>query len=135
MATPPPQLANNELVYLLFQLSAEQYHKLADEAMDALVEHLEQLLDESEHQEYELDYSSGVLTLKLGVHGTYVVNKQPPNKQIWLSSPTSGPKRYDYCLPDGSWRYSRDNTLLIDLLNKELSSAFHKTLDMSLTSD
>lgn len=30
---------------------------------------------------------SGVLTLKLGLHGTYVINKQPPNKQIWLSSP------------------------------------------------
>jgi hypothetical protein len=30
---------------------------------------------------------SGVLTLDLGQHGTYVINKQPPNKQIWLSSP------------------------------------------------
>ena len=30
---------------------------------------------------------SGVLTLKLGDKGTYVINKQPPNKQIWLSSP------------------------------------------------
>ena len=28
--------------------------------------------------------------------GTYVLNKQPPNKQIWLSSPVSGPKRYDW---------------------------------------
>ena len=37
---------------------------------------------------------SGVLTLNLGPHGTYVVNKQPPNKQIWLSSPL----RYDYSL-------------------------------------
>lgn len=30
---------------------------------------------------------SGVLTVKLGDKGTYVINKQPPNKQIWLSSP------------------------------------------------
>lgn len=30
---------------------------------------------------------SGVLTLSLGPHGTYVINKQPPNKEIWLSSP------------------------------------------------
>lgn len=30
---------------------------------------------------------SGVLTVKLGDRGTYVINKQPPNKQIWLSSP------------------------------------------------
>ena len=33
---------------------------------------------------------AGVLTLKLpSSKGTYVINKQPPNKQIWLSSPTS----------------------------------------------
>lgn len=38
---------------------------------------------------------SGVLTLKLGSHGTYVINKQPPNKQIWLSSPL----RYAVVLP------------------------------------
>lgn len=32
---------------------------------------------------------SGVLTIKVGGdHGTYVINKQTPNKQIWLSSPT-----------------------------------------------
>lgn len=32
---------------------------------------------------------SGVLTVKVGgEHGTYVINKQTPNKQIWLSSPT-----------------------------------------------
>ena len=29
-----------------------------------------------------------MLTLHLGVtHGTYVINKQTPNRQIWLSSP------------------------------------------------
>lgn len=28
-----------------------------------------------------------MLTLKLGEKATYVINKQPPNKQIWLSSP------------------------------------------------
>lgn len=41
---------------------------------------------------------SGVLSLTFPPIGTYVLNKQPPNKQIWLSSPKSGPKRYDYVL-------------------------------------
>lgn len=35
----------------------------------------------------------GVLTANTGKAGTYVINKQTPNKQIWLSSPISGPKR------------------------------------------
>jgi len=29
----------------------------------------------------------GVLTLQLGKPGTYVINKQAPNKQVWWSSP------------------------------------------------
>lgn len=34
-------------------------------------------------------HQSGVLTVKLGGDlGTYVINKQTPNKQIWLSSPS-----------------------------------------------
>ena len=46
-------------------------------------------------QEKKLKLADGVLTVKLNEHGTYVVNKQTPNKQIWLSSPVSGPYRYD----------------------------------------
>lgn len=58
--------------------------------------------------------------------GTYVINKQPPNKQIWLSSPISGPKRYDWCVEDdnqeanGHWIYSRDNSSLDSLILEEL---------------
>lgn len=50
--------------------------------------------------------------------GTYVINRQTPNLQIWLSSPTSGPKRYDFI--NGTWVYKHDNTTLHALLNKEL---------------
>ena len=36
-----------------------------------------------------------MLTINLGGdYGVYVINKQTPNKQIWLSSPISGPQRY-----------------------------------------
>lgn len=63
--------------------------------------------------------------------GTYAINKQPPNKQIWLSSPKSGPKRYDYVIvgegqqnkqdtATGEWVYLRDGTTLNDLLANEI---------------
>ncbi|MCD7448451.1 hypothetical protein HAX54_042249, partial [Datura stramonium] len=32
-------------------------------------------------------FDNEVLTLKLGSLGTYVINKQTPNRQIWMSSP------------------------------------------------
>jgi frataxin len=68
-----------------------------------------------------------------------VINKQPPNKQIWLSSPISGPKRFDWVVSGagqhekegstvdtgddgegGKWVYLRDGSSLSDLLKKEL---------------
>lgn len=60
-----------------------------------------------------------------------MINKQPPNKQIWLSSPISGPKRYDYAVVGegqnakggtgaGNWVYLRDMSTLRELLLKEV---------------
>ncbi|MCJ1329407.1 Mitochondrial chaperone Frataxin [Thelotrema lepadinum] len=62
------------------------------------------------------------MTLVFPPNGTYVLNKQPPNRQIWLSSPISGPKRYDYVERDrrGEWVYLRDGSTLTDLLREEL---------------
>jgi frataxin len=75
---------------------------------------------------------AGVLTVDYMKKGTYIINKQPPNKQIWLSSPHSGPKRFDYVLLSegqnqkegggvGDWVYLRDGTSLTELLRKEIA--------------
>lgn len=64
-------------------------------------------------------------------HGDYVINKQPPNKQIWLSSPLTGPRRYDWVVISedqgskqdtavGAWVYLRDGSSLTELLRKEI---------------
>ncbi|GBE78147.1 Frataxin homolog, mitochondrial [Sparassis crispa] len=127
-ATPPPQLNHSDI-------SIEKYHEYSDTAMENLLESLEELLDTNNNAEYEVEYSSGVLTLKLGDKGTYVINKQPPNKQIWLSSPLSGPKRYDYSEATDEWIYSRDGQSLGDLLDAELSKAFERRVRLDLTSE
>jgi len=85
----------------------------------------------------------GVLTVRLGRHGTYVLNKQTPNRQVWLSSPVSGPFRYGLRAPnadagagggggagaggasadeadDGAWVYARDGHSLEVKLEREL---------------
>uniref|UniRef100_A0A4W5KXX6 Frataxin n=1 Tax=Hucho hucho TaxID=62062 RepID=A0A4W5KXX6_9TELE len=84
------------------QLSEAAYEKLADETLDALADYFEDLMDgplPGTVEHYSHRPASGKLTFLVkvgGDHGTYVINKQTPNKQIWLSSPTSGPKRYDW---------------------------------------
>lgn len=72
----------------------------------------------------------GVLTIQLGEpYGTYVINRQTPNKQIWLSSPISGPKRYDF---DGTkWIYKHDGVSLHELLTSELSKEYSFNVNFS----
>ncbi|GAA5968463.1 hypothetical protein JCM11641_007644 [Rhodosporidiobolus odoratus] len=107
-------------------LSDREYQDVADKAMDRLTEYLEEKLEELDLAGADVEYStstcgkSGVLTVKLGDKGTYVINKQPPNKQIWLSSPLSGPKRYDYDTTHRVWFYNRDGDLMHSLLTREL---------------
>ena len=76
----------------------------------------------------------------MGGKGTYVINKQTPTRQIWLSSPIrhafasltrvyfdgplnyrSGPKRYNYATDKRQWRNNRDGHALTDILSDELS--------------
>ncbi|KAI9595911.1 hypothetical protein BDF19DRAFT_384851, partial [Syncephalis fuscata] len=109
------------------QQSSREYELRSEETLDGLTTYLEDLMEQFNDPSYDISYSQGVLTLQLGPHGTFVLNKQPPNKQIWLSSPlrqvekTHGPKRYDYDTNAKVWFYARDQSLLHDLLDKELS--------------
>ncbi|CAJ1068631.1 frataxin%2C mitochondrial-like [Xyrichtys novacula] len=113
------------------ELSEAAYEKLADETLDSLADFFEDLTDEGfTEADYDVIFASGVLTVKVGGgHGTYVINKQTPNKQIWLSSPTSGPKRYDWT--GERWVYSHDGVSLHQLLSKEFSLIFKRHMDLS----
>ena len=95
--------------------AGDDYVALADEALDNILEKADELSDERDDVECEL--SSGVLTLKTP-EGTWVINKQVPNRQLWLSSPVSGPCRYEYV--DGTWTHTRDGSSLSELLEREL---------------
>lgn len=75
----------------------------------------------------------GVLTVRFGnPHGTYVINRQTPNRQIWLSSPNSGPKRYDFVETsknEGHWIYRHENETLHELLQREIKTIVGKDVD------
>nr|XP_060466099.1 frataxin, mitochondrial [Panthera onca] len=112
-------------------LDETTYERLAERTLDSLAEFFEDLADKPYTlKDYDVSFGSGVLTVKLGGDlGTYVINKQTPNKQIWLSSPSSGPKRYDWT--GESWVYAHDGVSLHQLLTTELTEALKTKLDLS----
>jgi frataxin len=107
------------------------YEKVADETLESLTEKFdfigEEIEDNNVSDYYDVTYSSGVLTVKLGPSiGTFVLNKQSPNLQLWLSSPLSGPKRFD--LIENKWIYKRTGESLHELLSNELSKSLKKQI-------
>eukprot|EP00775_Hariotina_reticulata_P003756 gene3756-4015_t len=111
------------------ELSETDYHHLADKALDQLQEKLEVFIEDLDIDGGDVEQAQGVLTVKLGSHGTYVINKQTPNRQIWLSSPLTGPFRYDYS--DGHWVYSRTGQELFSQVQAELQQLLGSAPDLA----
>ncbi len=138
--------------------SVGQYHDVADQTLHSIQDGVEDFLeehydagatdndDDADEDIPEVNYASGVLTIYLPPHGTYVINKQTPNQQIWWSSPISGPKRYEYDERRKRWvnsrvvdvnltedvggvYYSEEDTLG-GILNEEFKELFNHSLDL-----
>ncbi|KAK9498985.1 hypothetical protein O3M35_003511 [Rhynocoris fuscipes] len=114
------------------ELTTNEFERICEETLESLCETLEILIEKyPELKGCDITFGDGVLTVSLGNHGTYVINRQTPNKQIWLSSPKSGPKRYDYFIDKKTWIYKHDNVALHTLLQNELSLIFNDNVDLS----
>ncbi|KAF9698393.1 hypothetical protein EKO04_003359 [Ascochyta lentis] len=127
----PKQSEDHENPTVPTDMSTTEFHERADEYLNELVERLEEA--QEKNSDIEVEYSAGVLRVDfISKQLSYVLNKQPPNKQIWLSSPISGPKRFDWVVlqegqnakeggGSGDWIYLRDGTSLTDVIRKELA--------------
>lgn len=102
-------------------LSPQEYQSLSSETFGQMMEDLDYFFEENRITEAEVDEDSGVMEINCS-EGTYVINKQPPTKQIWLSSPISGPKRFDY--HKGQWICLRDSVTLSGLIKDEMNQIY-----------
>jgi len=127
-----------------FETEAD-FHDLADETLETIQDELDDLFENAttpveNGDEIEINYSSGVLTISLGANGTWVLNKQTPNRQIWWSSPLSGPQRFEHLRIEGEegdgtdvWVSSRDpSSRLGALLSKELKELYGFEVEFNL---
>eukprot|EP00808_Paulinella_micropora_P013645 g7159.t1 len=102
--------------------SKEVFHTESDKVLHVI----EDTLDDSD--DIELRLSDGVLSINTP-RGTFVLNKHGVTRQIWLSSPLSGPSKYNY---HGSkttpqrWLGERDEHPLSSLLKKEFTQVLGK---------
>ena len=120
----------NHLCQLRLFQSDGAYHNIADETLEELQDAVEHALEDSSIPDFEIVLANGVLTLTLPPHGTWVINKQTPNRQLWWSSPISGPRRYEY--ENGDWVFTRDeshSTTLRQSLKEEIKLIYEIDVD------
>ncbi|XP_062223274.1 frataxin, mitochondrial-like [Phragmites australis] len=123
---PGPSTVDHKLI-----MPEDEFHKLADEIIHDLLGKLEEYGDSIQMDGFDIDYGNQVLTLRLGDLGTYVLNKQTPNRQIWLSSPVSGPSRFDWDAATNVWIYRRTGANLVQLLEKEIGELCGTPVELS----
>ncbi|KAF2072915.1 hypothetical protein CYY_005772 [Polysphondylium violaceum] len=103
-------------------LDENAFHDIVDVELELFVEKFEEIGQDLDLDDFDVESAAGVLTLKLGSLGTYVINKQTPNRQIWWSSPISGPKRFDYDSKSKQWLDNKDaNVNLRSLIKDEIN--------------
>lgn len=78
---------------------------------------LEKLYDFLELKNGTADLRNDVLEYK-NKNGVYLINKQTPLQQIWLSSPISGPRKFSF---NGNLFLNKNNEL-IQFIKKEINS-------------
>ena len=98
------------------------YHSIADSLLESLTDACEQSIEDTVDAETDFDvsFSSGVLSIRLPA-GTWVLNKQAPNRQVWLSSPYTGPRRFGY--REGQWVDERTGDELLGVVKTEILEA------------
>ncbi|KAM3395442.1 frataxin, mitochondrial isoform X1 [Capsicum galapagoense] len=112
-------------------LQEDEYHRLANATIHDLLDKLEEYGDSVDIDGFDVDYGNEVLTLKFGSLGTYVINKQTPNRQIWMSSPVSGPSRFDWDQNCQGWIYRRTKANLQKVLEDEIEKLCGSAINLS----
>ncbi|CAM9718928.1 unnamed protein product [Ectocarpus sp. 13 AM-2016] len=103
-------------------MSEQEFHSVADEALEEIHDAVEEALEDGFEDDFDCNMSQGVLNIIVGDRGTWVLNKQSPNRQIWWSSPISGPMRFEYHEESKRWLNTRDGeTELRVILATEMS--------------
>ncbi|WP_341786879.1 iron donor protein CyaY [Rickettsia endosymbiont of Cantharis rufa] len=95
-----------------------EFSKIAETTIAYISDKIE---EQDKEASIDVDLQDDILNIETG-KGVYVINKQSAAKEIWLSSPVSGPHHFFY--EQGKWK-NRAGLKLMDILADELEIDFN----------
>jgi iron donor protein CyaY len=120
--------------------SDAKFSAAAEAVLTAVSDAVEDAIESLPDSAADVTHSGGVVSLAVGDGRTFILNKQSAAREIWLSSPVSGPTHYVPCGDESaspssiSWINSQPSVVpdLIDKLRLELSATLGSKVDISL---
>ena len=101
----------------------EIFETVADKTLNTMLDRIDDILGE----EFDVDLNGGILNIELEDGAQYVINKNAPNYELWMSSPISGASHF-YLEDDlVTWIDTRSGHKLFDKLANELSQSAGKS--------
>lgn len=95
----------------------DDYETLSEKTLAEIAMRIEETFED-----FDVETNIGVVTVELPSGRQYVLNRQRPMRQLWLSSPVSGAWHFDLTA-EGRWVSTRDGRDMAVLLAEELSRA------------
>jgi CyaY protein len=86
-------------------------------AVDAVLARVEASVEDL--QGLDVDLESGILTVTCPDHSRVIVNRQTPNREIWVAARSGG---FHFTLRDGEWRDTRSGDELFASLARIIES-------------
>jgi CyaY protein len=86
-------------------------------AVDAVLARIESAVEA--HDELDIDLEAGILTVECPDGSRVIVNRQTPNREIWVAARSGG---FHFVHRDGAWRDTRSADELFASLARILAS-------------
>ena len=94
-------------------MTESEFHR----AVDAVLERVESAIEN--HDELDVDLEGGVLTITCPDATRVIVNRQTPNREIWVAARSGG---FHFTAREGAWRDTRSGDELFASLARILHS-------------
>ncbi|MBC8022029.1 MAG: iron donor protein CyaY [Burkholderiales bacterium] len=86
-------------------------------AVDAVLARIESSLEDQDG--VDVDLESGILTISSADGGKVIINRQTPNREIWVAARSGG---FHFAWRDGEWRDTRSGHELFASLSRVIES-------------
>jgi CyaY protein len=101
-------------------MTESEFHR----AVDAVLERIESCVEN--HDELDVDVEAGVLTITCPDDSRVIVNRQTPNREIWVAARSGG---FHFTAREGAWRDTRSGDELFASLSRILESQADARID------